>query len=260
MTPFVTSCFGNKPLTRSPLTEDHLKIAKLCRDIYSDDVRSLDTFVEDKDTDIQATVALDENRAIVCLRGSDSLTDWKHNFSFSKVPLLTRKHKDPKMKVHAGFFLGHTSVKAKIYKKLNNIVESGACQSILFCGHSAGGTCTLLAYDYVNAKNLPIEVVTFGSPRLGNKVFVDAFNKDIKATRVVNDRDVVPLAPLQMLGYRHAGTRLIHMKDSDVYDKDQSMVRRIVWRVKGLLGMDAGVKDHDIGRYVQEIENCLANK
>lgn len=241
----------------SPLTQDHLKIARLCRDIYSEDVRSLDTFVEDKDTDIQATVAMDGTRAIVCLRGSDSVTDWKHNFSFSKVPFLTRKHKDPKKKVHVGFFIGHTSVKAKIYKKLNTIVDTGVCESILFCGHSAGGTCTLLAYDYLNDKNLPIEVVTFGAPRLGNKVFVDAFNKDIKATRVVNDRDVVPLAPLKMLGYHHVGTKLIHMKNSNVYEQDKSAARRVVWRVKGLFGMDAGVQDHDISHYVEEIEKCL---
>lgn len=247
-------------MTISPLTEDHLKIAKMCRDIYSADARKLDAFVEDKDTDMQATVAMDGTRAIVCLRGSDSLTDWKHNFSFGKVPLLTRKHKDKQKKVHSGFFIGHTSVKAKIYKKLNNLVDTSACESILFCGHSAGGTCALLAYDYVNHNNLPIEVVTFGAPRLGNKVFVDAFNKEIKATRVVNDRDVVPLAPLQLLGYRHTGTKLMHMKNSRVYDKDNSLVRRIVWRVKGLFGMDAGVKDHDMARYVEEIENCLRKK
>ena len=162
--------FSPIPVSKPVLTEDHLKIAKMCRDVYSEEVEKLDTFVESKDTGIQATVGLDGSRAIVCLRGSDAVVDWKNNFNIGKVPFLSRKHSDTGKMVHAGFFIGHTSVKGKIYNKLNAIVDSGDCESILFCGHSAGAAHNaLLAYDYLNKKNLPIEVVTFGAPRLSNK-------------------------------------------------------------------------------------------
>lgn len=253
----LSSAFSPNPNPRSLLTEDHLKIAKMCRDVYSEEVETLSTFVESKDTGIQATVGLDGSRAIVCLRGSDAAVDWKNNFNIGKVPFLSRKHSDPEQMVHAGFFTGHTSVKAKIYKKLNDIVDSGECDNILFCGHSAGVVTALLAYDYLNKKSLPIDIVTFGTPRVGNKAFVDAFDSEMKCTRIINDRDVIPLAPLKILGFHHIGTQLIHIKSSEVFDEDHGFMDKIGWRLKGLFGLDAGFKDHSMDSYVEEIEKCL---
>ena len=242
------SCgFSSNP----PLTEDHLKIAKLCRDVYSDDVEKLSGFVESKDTGVQGTVSLDGRRAIVCIRGSDERVNWVYNFKIGKVPFLTRKNTNPDIEVHSGFFIGHTSVKGKIYKKLNEIVQGGKCDRILFCGHSAGVLSALLAYDYINNKNIPIEVVTFGSPRVGNKAFSDDFDRKIKCTRIINDKDLIPLAPLKILGFHHIGTELIHIKNS------QANKQKIFWRIKGLLRFDAGVRDHSMEAYVEEIEKCI---
>lgn len=249
--------FSASPVAKPVLTEDHLKIAKMCRDVYSEEVEKLETFVESKDTGIQATVGLDGSRAVVCLRGSDAVVDWKNNFNMGKVPFLSRKHSDPEMMVHTGFYIGHTSVKGKIYKKLNTIVDSEECKSILFTGHSAGIVAGLLAYDYINKKNLPIEIVTFGTPRVGNKAFVDAFDREMKCTRIINDRDLVPLAPLKVLGFHHVGNDLIHIKNGEVYDEDNGSIQKIGWRLMGLFGLDAGVRDHNISSYVEEIEKCL---
>lgn len=250
--------FSPIPVPKPVITEDHLKIAKMCRDVYSEDVEKLETFVESKDTGIQATVDIDGSRAVVCLRGSDAVVDWKNNFNIGKVPFLSRKHSDTGKMVHAGFFIGHTSVKGKIYSKLNAIVDAGHCKSILFCGHSAGAAHNaLLAYDYVNKKNLPIEVVTFGAPRLSNKEFADDFDKMIKCTRIINDRDVIPLAPLKILGFHHVGSDLIHIKDGEVFSEDNGTMNKIGWRLRGLFGLDSGVRDHEISSYVEEIEKCL---
>lgn len=254
----LTSGFSPIPVSKPVLTEDHLKIAKMCRDVYSEEVEKLDTFVESKDTGIQATVGIDGHRAIVCLRGSDEGVNWKYNFKMGKVPFLTRKHTDPEKEVHSGFFIGHTSVKGKIYKKLNTIVDSGECENILFCGHSAGASqSALLAYDYLNKKNLPIEVVTFGAPRLSNKEFADDFDEKITCTRVINDRDVIPLAPLKVLGFHHLGNDLIHIKDGEVYGEGHGTLKKAFWRFRGLFGLDAGVRDHNISSYVEEIEKYL---
>lgn len=249
--------FPVKPVSRGLITDDHLKIANLCKDVYRKEVETLDTFVESKDTGVQATVSLDERRAIVCLRGSDARVDWKNNFNMGKVPFLSRKHRDPVKQVHAGFFIGHTSVKGKIYRKLNDIVDSGECDRILFCGHSAGVVSTLLAYDYLNKRDLPIEIVTFGAPRLCNKKFADDFNKNMHATRIINDFDLIPLAPLKILGFHHVGNDLIHIKNSKVSNQDHSIVEEVGRRVMGLFRLDAGVRDHRMESYVEEIEKCL---
>lgn len=254
-------CSGLSPKASAAplLTEDHLKIAKICRDVYSERVETLDIFVESRDTGVQATVDMDGNRAIVCLRGSNSVIDWKHNFKFGKEPFLSRKHSDPAKKVHSGFFIGHNSVKAKIYRKLNALIDAGGCERILFTGHSAGLTSSLLAYDFVNEKDLPIEIVTFGTPRLGNKAFADDFDSKMNCTRIVNDNDLIPLAPLEIMGFRHVGNKLIHMKDSVVTTEDPRNTQRFLLWLRGLICLDAGVEDHSMDSYVEEIEKCLKN-
>jgi lysyl-tRNA synthetase class II len=79
----VTSAFSpappasvvKSPVAKSPLTQDHLHIAKLCRDVYTEEVEVSSGFVESKDTGVQATVSLDGSRAIVCFRGSSEIRD-----------------------------------------------------------------------------------------------------------------------------------------------------------------------------------------
>lgn len=242
--------------TSLALTDDHLQIAKLCRRVYSKDVESSDNFVESKDTGVQATVARDGSRAIVCFRGSSSLVDWRTNLKTFKVPFLSRKHNTPENEIHAGFFIGHNSVKAKIYAKLNAIIDSGECESVLFSGHSAGGVLsTISAFDFQNEKHITVKVVTFGAPKLGNGAFASDFDNQIKCTRIVNDNDGIPLAPL-FGGYHHVGD-VIHMRnvDEDV-DGVAGKVKRMFSRLVNCFKLDS-VADHDMDSYVNTIEKCL---
>ncbi|CBN80476.1 EsV-1-185 [Ectocarpus siliculosus] len=243
---------ASSPSSSSELTQDHLRAAKLCRDVYSESVESSpDTYVESADTGAQATVTLEGTKATVCFRGSDSAADWKTNFSLAKVPFLSRKHTNPEVEVHSGFFMAHNSVKAKIYAKLNKMLESGECTSILFAGHSSGVMSAISAFDFQNDKNVPVEVVTFGAPKVGNAAFASDFDRAITCTRIVNDNDGVALAPM-FGGYHHVGSNVIHMADpggdggvAQLFSKLWSMVR-----------LDA-VSDHNIDKYVTNIERCL---
>ena len=255
---FSKLCKGfSKPISKSPITEDHLKIANMCKDVYSNEVDVLDTFVESKDTGIQATVGIYGKRAIVCFRGSSEVKDWKINLNMGKVPFLSRKHIKQENRVHSGFFIGHNSVKAKIYQKLNNIVNSGECESILFCGHSQAATLSILsAFDYVNTNDMPISVVTFGSPRIGNKSFADDFDAKIKCTRIVNDRDVVTTAPFQFMKFYHVGD-VIRLKNGDVFTGDSGFFKRASLRIMGVFSFDFGIRDHNMSKYIEEIESNL---
>lgn len=244
--------FPHAAVVHPALTDDHLKIAKLCRDVYSPDIELSDEFIESKDTGAQATVTLDGSQAIVCFRGSDSVSDWRSNFDMCRVPFLSRKHRDPKREVHSGFFIGHNSVKAKIYAKLNAIVESGKCESILFTGHSAGATLAkLCAYDFVNDKNLRLEIISFGSPKIGNAAFAQNFdsNFEIKCTRIVNDNDGVALAPL-FSGYRHVGD-LIRLRNVAPSES------QTLWNALRNFARLDSVADHDIDAYIATMEHWL---
>lgn len=137
-----------------PLTDDHLRIAKMCRDVYCESTNFCETFVSSADIGTEATVRLDGSEAIVCFRGSWSAQDWKTNLQLSKV-FISRKHNNPEVEVHSGFLIGHNSFKSKIYAKLNAIIESGKSDSVLFAGHSAGGTLAVIsAFDFQNVSNM----------------------------------------------------------------------------------------------------------
>ncbi|CAN0418974.1 unnamed protein product [Ectocarpus sp. 12 AP-2014] len=250
--PAVTSASSSSSSSSSALTHDHLKAAKLCRDVYAESVENnSDTYVESADTGAQATVTLDGTKAIVCFRGSNSAADWRTNFSLAKVPFLSRKHTKPELEVHSGFFVAHNSVKAKIYAKLNKILESGECTGILFAGHSSGVMSAISAFDFQNDKNVPVEVVTFGAPKVGNAAFASDFNKAITCTRIVNDNDGVALAPM-FGGYHHVGSNVIHMANL----RGGGGVRQFFSKLWSIVRLDS-VSDHDIDDYVTNIERCL---
>ena len=67
---------------------------------------------------------------------------------------------------------------------------------------------TLCAYEiYSIYKSNKIICCTIGSPRVGNKVFKQNFDKSpIESLRIVNNLDVVTRAPT--IGYHHVNTEL----------------------------------------------------
>ena len=80
----------------------------------------------------------------------------------------------------------------------------------VIAGHSLGGAlATLCAYDLNTFLHKPINVCTFGSPRVGNVPFAEVYGKltNITTHRIFNTEDVVPNLPLPapMLHYTHVG-------------------------------------------------------
>jgi hypothetical protein len=77
--------------------------------------------------------------------------------------------------------------------------------NLWFAGHSLGGAlATLAAYRLGNAQGL----YTFGSPRVGNDDFANAFSrKGLKHYRVVHRHDIVAHMPIDLpfLDYEHVG-------------------------------------------------------
>ena len=250
--------FFTPTTTTASLAQKHLKAAKLCRDVYSDAIEKSDTFVESADTGAQASVTLDGTQAIVCFRGTNCLNDWRHNLSLSRVPFLSRKHTKPSLEVHSGFFIAHNSVKAKIYAKLNEMINAGKCDSVLFAGHSAGATlAAICAFDFQNDKKLKLEVVTLGSPKVGNAAFATDFNAHIKCTRIVNDNDGIPLAPL-FGGYHHVGSEVIRLKDfpPETRYEDKEEAQNLFKTFIRAMRLEF-IADHDVDAYVTTMEKTL---
>lgn len=96
-------------------------------------------------------------------------------------------------------------VLTEVRKLVHNYTEKGDTVSITVTGHSLGSALAMLsAYDIaetglnvgVNGEEVPICVVSFSGPRVGNGRFKERFEGlGIKAIRVVNVHDTVPKVP-----------------------------------------------------------------
>jgi triacylglycerol lipase len=83
-----------------------------------------------------------------------------------------------------------------------NSLELPQNTKIVCTGHSLGAAIATIVASRLDAD----ELYTFGSPRVGNKAFVDEMMNDkIKHYRFVNNNDVVTTVPFAFMGYRHNG-------------------------------------------------------
>lgn len=133
----------------------------------------------------QAFVAADDSEIIISFRGTNSPLDWLRNADFRF-----------KGNLHSGFSYYENQVSADVYLAAKQLRTNN--QKFLVTGHSLGGAAsTIWCSNWLTQRIIPMEHITFGSPRPGNKAFAKKFNKifgDI-SLRVTNGSDLVPHLP-----------------------------------------------------------------
>ncbi len=126
-----------------------------------------------------------------------------------------------------------------------------------FTGHSLGGAMASICAGRCQLSTIranPEQLCTFGSPRVGNKRYINYAKVDY--LRWVNNNDVVTRTPPAWMGYRHSGQEMY--LDSGGLLKKLTDSQRWRDRWKGVL---MGLKrfeidhftDHSIDRYVEYI-------
>ena len=99
-------------------------------------------------------------------------------------------------KIHVGF-------KGEINKLWPTIQKSVAnINSLYVTGHSLGAAMATIAAGRMQSKVLAL--VTFGSPRVGNKQYVNSLT--VTHYRVQNNCDDVTKVPFKLMGFAHHGT------------------------------------------------------
>ena len=101
---------------------------------------------------------------------------------------------------------------------------------------------------------VPVEVVTFGSPRVGTKRYVQ--NAGIKHVRWVTNNDIVARVPPTWMRYRHTGTRMYLNRNGNVRRMTRQQRTKDRWA-----GFKDGLKnrrfdhfsDHAIADYVTHL-------
>lgn len=167
-------------------------------------------FIDDKDSDLQAIITVSETkkRISIVFRGSESIKDWYYDLYVFKQNL------DTGAKVHKGFYT--QLMKNNNYNNLIAIVKAQLAlhsdYSIFVSGHSLGAALsTLFGYLLSYEVEHDIVVISFASPRVGDKVWKKTFTEktNLKHIRVTNNHDIVTSAPL--INYEHVGD-VIHLK------------------------------------------------
>ena len=155
-----------------------------------------------------------------------------------------------KEKVYNGFLQDWKNVKDEFIMDILSFIEMNEeVDNIIFSGHSSGASsATFAAYDLEELldETIDMEIITFGSPRFCNKEFAIEVEQKIQITRIVNRKDIVPVFPFYIMGYRHVGD-LNHIWN-ECYIKEFSF-NKVMWsNFIGIFNFD-GIRDHRAHKY-----------
>ncbi|KAK9146329.1 hypothetical protein Sjap_006232 [Stephania japonica] len=180
-------------------------------------------FLDNTSTDTQVALWRDSSRRrlVVAFRGTEQ-AKWKDlRTDLMLVPAGLNPERvggDSKeeVQVHSGFLSAYDSVRNRLMSLIKlsiGIVDDDvkviSKWHIYVTGHSLGGAlATLLALELSSSLMarhgaIFVTMYNFGSPRVGNKRFVEIYNKKVNDSwRIVNHRDIIPTVP-RLMGYCH---------------------------------------------------------
>ena len=205
-------------------------------------------FIDDKYTDVQAIISLSTKykKITIIFRGIESKTDWFYNINTRLISLTKENHlpscfkniiKDryKNIKVHNGYY--KQLIKHGIYNKLVNYINSLLSQfdeynnyDIFITGHSAGGALATLTGYFLShdLSNKNINIISFGSPRVGNYNFKNDFEKikNLSHYRVINNKDIIAAIPY--FYYYHTGYEIKLIKNNIYYNKKSTIYNYII--------------------------------
>lgn len=133
----------------------------------------------------------------------------------------------------------------------------GNDQPLWFCGHSLGGAMATICAGRCFLSHIesnPEQLYTFGSPRVGNKRYINYVKLD--HYRFVNNNDVVTRVPPVFLGYRHCGSEVYLDRNGKIGRIGHIMKRRDRWHgfLRGLRRWKIDhFADHSVHNYIQAI-------
>jgi len=138
------------------------------------------------------------------------------------------------------------------------IRKANVNKTLWFCGHSLGAAmATIMASRCKHDIDLndPVELYTFGSPRVGWRGYCNSLN--VEHHRWVNNNDIVTRVPLAIMLYKHHGTE--HYMNAYGNVRKPTGWQRVKDRWRGMwMGLKKGsidnFSDHSMVQYVANLE------
>lgn len=134
----------------------------------------------------------------ICFRGT---VNYFNIYSNMQICLTNYNN----IQIHSGFLDQYLQIKQELFTNIDNIIKNNNIKNISLSGHSSGGAIANIAsIDFCKKyNNTKIICVTFGSPKVGNTNFVKEYNKYVKNSyRIVNKNDIIEHLPFPFL-YKH---------------------------------------------------------
>lgn len=130
-------------------------------------------------------------------------------------------------------------------------------QPLWFCGHSLGGAMATICAGRCflsHIDSVPRQLFTYGSPRVGDKRYINYVKLDY--FRFVNNNDIVTRVPPVFMGYRHCGNEVYIDSVGQLREIGLVGKRRDRWRgfLRGLRRWKVDhFSDHSIHGYIDAI-------
>ena len=202
------------------LIKDALLIAQKT---YCDNIKINNESIVEKVIEIRGDKAIlgfnsKYNTIFIAFRGTSSTKDWINNFQVNQI---NPYQSFPNIGVAKGFYSIYTNLNNAIFSNIIDLSIKHNTNNLLLTGHSLGAALSsLLAFDIINDevyKGYKIYcLITFGSPRVGNKEFADKIN-NINSFRVTHFYDIVPHLPQEFLKYNHIYQEVWYNEDNTEY-------------------------------------------
>jgi triacylglycerol lipase len=198
---------------------------------------------------------------VIACRGTEPTEFGDIKADLNAVPVLA----ETVSRVHKGFKKEVDDLWPMIEEDINR--KTNQNKPLWFCGHSLGGAmATILASRcwYCQELGDPIELYTYGSPRVGWKGYCNTIL--VQHHRWVNNNDIVTTVPPRLMGYRHHGQEHYLNSWGNVRTPTRWQRFKDKWRgfISGLIqGKIDNFSDHSIDLYIEylemfekDIENC----
>jgi len=144
--------------------------------------------------------SFESDRTVISFAGSNDFQDWISNLKFFK--------NFNKSNISEGFENSFFDIYSKKSKHFQRAIF--AKKPIYITGHSRGGAlsivCSYYLYKFFDKED--ISCITFGSPMVGGKDFLDTYSRiPVRCTEVINPQDPIIGLPFRSFGFRHIGRR-----------------------------------------------------
>lgn len=207
--------------------------------------------IDNKVTDTQGFICYDREHDAICItfRGSVDANDYERDLEFMHKSILVGPD-NTLVDVHKGFLDAWRSVEHEIVEFLRTVPTT---KKVIFTGHSLGA-----AIATIGAARLWMykpELVTFGSPRVGDYKFKKWFKKNMSLSyRVVLNDDHIPCVPI--VRYYHI-PNMIHLSREGKEIPNWNIFQKLWYWIRGKQRLNMQWHDHSYLNYEKALEKWI---